>query len=385
MRPVDRRLERLLGPGAAVLTATLDLLPDPVGLLWAIRDDAGAVTDFETGYGNPAMDRAIGVPMEQAFGRRLIGEVPGFREDEAFKRMRGVVETGTPAVVETTVESTVAPIASMTGVFLHRALPLGRDAVLNIVTDVTAERRLEAELERFAKVAAHDLREPLTAMGLFIGQLAHRLERGRDQTNEELVDLLRRTDARARSLVDGILEYARHDTIAKRDEEVDLAALAAEVVDSLAAALERSGGAVEIGPLPVVRGSRAQLGRVLQNLVANSLKFRSDAPPRVAIGAERVDGYWVVGVRDNGVGIPEELGDQAFTMFQRAHGDDVEGSGIGLAVCRKIVEAHGGAIAAGRAEGGGTVMRFTPATPRTAFRRAEPAAAGPGAARAGRG
>jgi signal transduction histidine kinase len=359
MRPVDGRLEQLLGPGAAVLTATLDLVPDPIGILWAIRDEAGRVVDFETGYGNPAMDRVIGVPMERAFGRRLVGEVPEFRENEAFTRMLGVVEGGIPAVVETVIESEHGPIGSMTGVFVHRAMPLGTDAVLNLVTDVTAERRLEAELERFAKVAAHDLREPLTAMGLFIGQLGSRLERGRDETNEHLVELLRRTDARARSLVDGILEYARHDTIAKLDREVDLAELAAEVVDSLAAALERVGGAVEIGPLPVVRGARAQLGRVLQNLIANSLKFRSDAPPRVTVSARRTDGYWVVEVRDNGVGIPEELGDEAFTMFRRAHGDAVEGSGIGLAVCRKIVEAHGGAISAQRAEGGGTVVRFS--------------------------
>jgi signal transduction histidine kinase len=364
MRPVDRRLERLLGPGAAVLTAMLDLVPDPIGILWAIRDGDGAVTDFETGYGNPAMDRMIGVSMERAFGRRLLGEQPEFREDEAFKRMLGVVETGTPSVVETTLEASAGPIASVTGVFIHRALPLGDGAVVNLVTEVTAERRLEAELERYAKVAAHDLREPLTAMALFAAQLGQRLERGRDETNERLVELLRRTNVRAKALVDGILEYARHGTVVEAADEVDLGALAAEVTDSLAAALQRGGGAVEVGPLPVVLGDRAQLGRLLQNLLANSLKFRASDPPRVSITAEEEDGFWIVAVRDNGIGIPEELGDDAFAMFKRAHGDDFEGSGIGLAVCRKIVEAHGGAIAAQRAEGGGTVMRFSlPASP----------------------
>lgn len=359
MRPVDGRLEQLLGPGAAVLTAMLDLVSDPIGILWAIRDADGRVTDFETGYGNPAMDRMIGVSMERAFGRRLLGERPEFSEDEAYKRMLGVVETGTPSVVETTLEATVGPIGSVTGVFLHRALPLGDSAVVNLVTDVTAERRLEAELEGFAKVAAHDLREPLMAMGLFAAQLEKRLDRGREETNERLVELLRRTDARAMALVDGILEYARHGTVVERAEEVELGTLAAEVADSLAAALDRAGGTVQVGSLPTVKGDRAQLGRLLQNLLANSLKFRSSEPPRVSISAEEVDGFWIVDVRDNGVGIPEELGDDAFTMFRRAHGDDVEGSGIGLAVCRKIVEAHGGAIAAQRADGGGTIMRFS--------------------------
>lgn len=364
MRPVDGRLEQLLGPGAAVLTAMLDLLPDPVGILWAIRDADGTVMDFETGYGNPAMDRMIGVSMERAFGRRLLGERPEFREDEAYMRMRGVVETGTPSVVETTLQSTAGPIGSVTGVFLHRALPLGDSAVVSIVTDVTAERRLEAELEGYAKVAAHDLREPLMAISMFAAQLARRLDRGRDETNERLVDLLRRTDERAKALVDGILEYARHGTALEAADDVDLGMVAAEVADSLAAALERTGGTVDVGALPTVRGDRAQLGRLLQNLLANSLKFRSSEPPRVSISAEEEDGFWIVVVRDNGIGIPEELGDDAFAMFKRAHGDDFEGSGIGLAVCRKIVEAHGGAIAAQRAEGGGTLMRFSlPATP----------------------
>ena len=358
MRPVDPRLEQLLGPGAAVLAATLDLVPDPIGVLWAIRDADGAVADLETGYGNPAMDRMIGVSMERAFGRRLLEERPEFRDDEAFVRMLGVIETGTPAVIETAIESSVGPIGSVTGVFLHRALPLGTDGVLNLVTDVTGERRLEAELERYAKVAAHDLREPLMAIGMFVDQLDRRLERGRDETNEELVSLLRRTGVRARSLVDGILEYARHGT-AVDAEDVDMADVAAEVVDSLAGALRRSGAAVHVGELPTVRGDRAQLGRVLQNLLANSLKFRSHEPPDVVISAEPADGFWVFGVRDNGVGIPEQLGDEVFAMFKRAHGEEVEGSGIGLAVCRKIVEAHGGAIAAHPAEGGGTVMRFS--------------------------
>jgi len=263
MRPVDHRLVELLGPGAAVLTATLDLVPDPIGVLWAIRGADGEVTDLETGYGNPAMDRMIGVSMERAFGRRLLEEQPAFRDDEAFVRMLGVIETGTPAVVETALESSAGPVGSVTGVFMHRALPLGPDGVLNLVTDVTGERRLEAELERYAKVAAHDLREPLMAMGMFVDQLDRRLEQGRDESNERLVFLMRRTGTRARSLVDGILEYARHGTVVEAGD-VDMSEVAAEVVDSLAGALRRSGAAVRVGELPTVRGDRSQLGRVLQ-------------------------------------------------------------------------------------------------------------------------
>jgi signal transduction histidine kinase len=98
---------------------------------------------------------------------------------------------------------------------------------------------------------------------------------------------------------------------------------------------------------------------VLQNLVANSLKFRSAEPPRVTIAAERADGFWLLEVADNGVGIPPELAEDVFAMFKRGHGDEREGCGIGLAVCRKIVEAHGGAIAAEPGPDGGTTVRFS--------------------------
>ena len=358
MRPPDARLDQLLGTGAAAFRATFDLVPDPVGVLWALRDEAGSVIDFETGYANPAMDRMLGVSIKRTFGRRLLEETPAFGDDETFKRMRGVVETGTPAVVETVVESRAGPIARVAGVFVHRAIPFGPDAVMNLITDITGQRRLETELERYAKVAAHDLREPLMAIRLFVEQLAAGLERGRDERNERLVDLLRRTNARARLLVDGIMEYARHGT-AMEFEEVDMAALVADVLDSLSAALMDADASVDVAELPTVRGNSAQLSRVLQNLIANSLKFRSDARPRVTIGAEQGDGLWLFSVDDNGIGIPPELGDDAFAMFKRAHGDDYEGCGIGLAVCRKIVEAHGGAIAAVPAPGGGTSVRFS--------------------------
>jgi signal transduction histidine kinase len=358
MRPADPRLDQLLGTGAATFRASFDLVPDPVGVLWAVRDPAGTVVDFETGYSNPAMDRMLGVSIERSFGRRLLEETPAFGADDTFKRMRGVIDTGAPAVAETVTKSREGPIAPLAGVFLHRAIPFGPDAVMNLITDITAQRRLETELERYAKVAAHDIREPLMAIGLFVDQLAARLERGRDTDNERLLDLLRRADARAKMLVDGILEHARYDT-AVEFEEVDMSLLVADVLDSLSAALLDADASVDVTQLPTIHGNAAQLSRVVQNLIANSLKFRSDKPPCVRIAAERADGFWLFSVSDNGIGIAPELGDEAFAMFKRAHGDDYAGCGIGLAVCRKIIEAHGGGIAAEPAPGGGTTVRFS--------------------------
>jgi signal transduction histidine kinase len=358
----DPRLGRLFGDGAAAFRAAFDLLPDPVGVLWAIRNRRGAVADFETGYSNPAMARMIGVPTEASTGRRLLDEAPGFRDDETFVRMRGVLETGRPAVVEVVSASGDGPIGRVRGVFVHRAIPFGSDGVLNLVTDVTEQRRMEEELRNYANVAAHDLREPMMAAELFVRQLDRRLADGRTPENEELLERVHRTHARARSLVDGILEYARSGTTLAI-QPVHTEELVADVAASLTNALEELGGQVEIETLPVIRGDRAQLGRVFQNLVANGLKFHSDEPPRVAVSAARRETAWVFSVRDNGVGVPPALADEIFSMFKRAHGEEIAGCGIGLAVCRKIVEAHGGTIWTQPDDGAGTVMRFTMPAP----------------------
>jgi signal transduction histidine kinase len=352
------RLARLFGDGATAFCAAFDLVPDPVGVLWAIRDPAGAVADFETGYSNPAMAQMIGVQSEASMGRRLLAEAPDFAQDEAFARMRGVLESGRPEVVEVAVTAGDGPIGRVRGCFLHRAIPFGADGVLNLVTDVTEQRRMEGELREYAKVAAHDLREPIMAAGFFMQLLDRRLSEGRTKENEELIERVGADPRAGAQPRGGILEYARSgNTIAA--EPVDTRVLLDEVASSLTNAVQELHGHLEIAELPVVNGDRAQLGRVFQNLVANGLKFHAAEPPRVCVSAERREAAWLFSVRDNGVGVSSELGDEIFSMFKRAHGEEVPGSGIGLAVCRKIVEAHGGAIWAEPGDGAGTLMRFT--------------------------
>ena len=142
-------------------------------------------------------------------------------------------------------------------------------------------------------------------------------------------------------------------------QTLEMDVLVADVLNSLSAALHDAGASVDVAALPTIDGNAVQLSRVLQNLIANSVKFRSDEPARVTIAAEPGDGFWLFSVDDNGIGIPPELGDDAFAMFKRAHGEDYDGCGIGLAVCRKIIEAHGGAIVAAPRLGGGTSIRFS--------------------------
>jgi signal transduction histidine kinase len=357
MPAADARLDELLGAGAEVFRTSMDLLPDPVSVWWAARDARGAVVDFETGYANPAMLALFGVSAEPTLGRRLLEESPAYRQEAAFRIACRVVETGVPAVVESVVDR-AAPIGRLSGSFIHRAVPFGPDGVMNLLSDITSQRRSEAELERYAQIAAHDLREPLMAVGLFVEQLASGLDRGDVERNEQLVALLRRTVARATSLVDGILEYARCGTAVEFDQ-VDMALVVAGVLSSLSARAVSTGATFEVGELPTIRGNGPQLGRVIQNLVANSLKYRSEEPPHVKVSAERTGGFWVFTVEDNGVGMPPALGDDAFAMFKRAGTDDDASCGIGLAVCRRIIEAHGGVIVAEPAAARGTAIRFS--------------------------
>ena len=141
-------------------------------------------------------------------------------------------------------------------------------------------------------------------------------------------------------------------------ERVALGRLMAEVAEDLRPSLEAAGATLEVGELPEVEGDPRQLRRVLQNLVGNAVKFRGDAPLRVEVSALRDSQEWVVTVRDNGLGVDPDQASRIFGMFSRATPRPT-GAGIGLAVCRRIVEAHGGRIWVEAAEGGGSAFRFT--------------------------
>ena len=181
---------------------------------------------------------------------------------------------------------------------MHRAIPFGPDAVMNLITDITSQRRLET-VERYAKVAAHDLREPLQATAMFVEQLAARLEHARDEDNERLVDLLRRANARART--PGTASSNTPATGPRWSFKRSIWTCSSRTsCSSPSAALHDAGASVDVAPLPTIDGNVAQLSRVLQNLIANSVKFRSDEPARVTIAAEPGDGFWLFSVDDNG-------------------------------------------------------------------------------------
>ena len=348
----DAKLVQVLGEqGAAGFRALLDGFPEAVGLLWALRDDEGRVVDFTFGYGNPAMLRGFRIPATTPERYTLLEALPAMRDSHTFEEYAKVCDTGTSWVTEVTYDTPFGD-GYMVGTFLHRAAKLG-DGLIVFLHDITDKRRTEEELKEYADVVAHDLSEPLSGIAMLVTLLELHPE---EPPAPQVLEALRASANRARELVDGVLAYARSGELAQ--ERVSLEAVVADVSDDLRASLDESGATLVVGPLPDVPGDPRQLRRVFQNLVGNALRFRSDDPPRIEVSATEGRSEWVVSVRDNGIGVDREHARRIFAMFSRINRRG-EGNGIGLAVCRRVVEAHGGRIWVEPAEGGGSVFRFT--------------------------
>jgi signal transduction histidine kinase len=353
----DPRLEALLGAqGAAGFRALLEGFPDAIGIVWPLRDASGEVVDFALGYGNPKMLRSFRLPAATRDRYTLLEALPRMRGSRAFTEWVAVCETGRSWVREIVYDTPFGD-GYMLGTYMQRVARLG-GGLLIVLTDITEQRRNEAELRNFADLVAHDLREPVTGIAHLVTLLERRADAPPDPA---LLDLLRASTERARELIDGVLAYARAGEM--QAEPVALARLMDEVGEDLRMRLEEAGATVEVGPLPEVRGDARQLRRLLQNLVANAVKFRGDEPPRVSVSAREGAEHWVVTVADNGTGVAAADQGRIFGMFARAHRDH-DGTGIGLAVCRRVVEAHGGRIWVDSPGNGGSGSAFSFTLPR---------------------
>jgi PAS domain S-box-containing protein len=242
-------------------------------------------------------------------------------------------------------------------------------SILSLVLDVTSRveaerslRRLNSDLEQFAYAVSHDLQEPLRNVSIYSELLVRRhgpqLETQARQYVEHVVVGARRI----LSLLGGLRAYLHAATGhgSAGAEPTDCADCLNEVLESLAEPVSREGAIVTAGPLPSIPVPAVHLHQLLQNLIANALKFRSDAPPRISVTAEPAGALWRFSVQDNGIGIAPEYRSQIFGVFRRLHPQSrYEGSGIGLAICQKIVERHGGSIWVESANGGGACFVFT--------------------------
>lgn len=224
--------------------------------------------------------------------------------------------------------------------------------------------RLQAsneELQSFAYVASHDLQEPLRSIVSF-SQLVDRRYRGRlDADADEYLGYIVEGGRRLQELIKDLLLVSRVDTGARPLEPIDSRRVVESVLHTLGVPRDHDGATVEVGPLPVVMADPSQLELVFLNLIGNALKYRrADVTPRVRVRADRESSYWRFSVEDNGIGIDPEYFDRIFVMFQRLHTrDEYEGTGIGLAIVKKVVEGLGGEVHVESVPGKGSTFTFT--------------------------
>ena len=225
--------------------------------------------------------------------------------------------------------------------------------------------RSNADLEQFAYVASHDLKEPLRMVASYTSLLAERYKSQLDERANKYIDYAVEGAKRMQQLISDLLDFSRVGTHAKPLEPVDTNVLVAKVIRGLRAIITDNGANVTHGELPVVNADETQLGMVFQNLIGNAVKFRAERAPEVRIDARYSDNHWLFSVADNGIGIDKQYSSRIFQMFQRLHErGKYDGSGIGLAIVKKIVERHGGQVWFDSVPGEGTTFYFTvPAMP----------------------
>ncbi|SEW30099.1 ATP-binding protein [Natrinema salifodinae] len=327
-------------------------------------------TDFRYIEANPAFEEHTGIG--DVTGRTL-REVVSEEFQEWSEIYERVVRTDEPVKFE-------RELVTQERVLECYAFPVGDETdeqVGVLFADVTErvkrERRLEnlierleasnERLEEFAYAASHDLQEPLRMVSSYLQLIERRYDGDLDEEGKEFLQFAVDGANRMREMIDGLLAYSRIETDGDPFEPVDLNAVLEDVLDDLQLRFEESGGEVTSDTLPTVAGDRGQLRQVFQNLLDNAIEYSGDEPPRIHVSAERHSkdrAKWVLSVSDNGIGIDPEYSDQIFEVFQSLHGqDEHNGTGIGLALCERIVERHGGEIWVTAEPGDGSTFAFT--------------------------
>jgi len=221
-------------------------------------------------------------------------------------------------------------------------------------------KRSNADLEQFAYAASHDLQEPLHVIRGFMGLIQKRYRDRLDEKGHEFIRVTMDGAKRMQELIHDLLEYSRVGMKAKEFRPTECAMVLDKVLFNLKVAIEENGAEVTYGVLPTVMADAIQLGSLFQNLIGNAIKFHGAETPKVQVSAEKRDGEWLFSVRDNGIGIDPKFSERIFSVFQRLHtSTEYPGTGIGLAICKKIVERHGGRIWVESEPGKGTTFSFT--------------------------
>ncbi len=371
---------------AEIYQAIVDKLPIGAIVLQLQPRPAGETVCFT--YANPASERLLGIPLHSMIDQPLAAVLPATAEG-LISLYQEVLRSG----IAQDLGDNYYNGDGIKGYFRIQAAPLAKDAVLLLVDNVTAEKRAEEErkqtklsleiynrkleasnreLEEFAYVASHDLQEPLRKIMAFGDRLRSKYHPVLDEVGQDYLARMQNAAARMQTLIGDLLNLSRIATRGQAFVPVDLNQIAAEVLRDLETSIERQGGTVVVGTLPTVVADAVQMRQVFQNLIGNALRFhKPDSQPVVHIDSEKLGSaaenqstaahpHYTIRVADNGIGFDEKYLDRIFQPFQRLHGaNQYEGTGMGLAICRRIVERHGGSITAQSQPGQGATFSFS--------------------------
>ena len=335
--------------------------------------------DMPTVYCNAAFEKITGYAAAEVLGQNCRFLQGTDHQQPGLDAIRRAIRQGTEAKAELRNyrkdgslfwnELYIAPVRDPRGGLTH---------FIGIQTDITQRKHQEielanttrelaqsnAELQQFAYVASHDLQEPLRMVASYTQLLGKRYRGKLDRDADEFIGYAVDGATRMQRLIRDLLEYSRVGSENKSFEETDCELVFQEALQNLSASVRERHAEVTHDPLPTVQASPTHLIQVFQNLIGNALKFQGDAPPKIHVGAKAIPDGWEFSVRDNGVGMPGDQLDRIFAIFQRLHGQrEYPGTGIGLAICKRIVEKYGGQIRAESEPGQGSTFYFTLTTP----------------------
>ncbi|MYC28336.1 MAG: PAS domain-containing protein [Nitrospira sp. SB0662_bin_26] len=331
--------------------------------------------DMPTVYCNAAFEKITGYAAEEVLGQNCRFLQGTDHQQPGLDAIRQAVRQGTEAKAELRNyrkdgspfwnELYIAPVKDQQGKLTH---------FIGIQTDITQRKHQEtelanktrelaqsnAELQQFAYVASHDLQEPLRMVSSYTQLLGKRYRGKLDQDADEFIGYAVDGATRMQRLIRDLLEYSRVGAERQSFEETDCELVFQQAMQNLSASVLERHAEVTHDPLPIVRASPTHLTQIFQNLIGNALKFQGDAPPKIHVGVKALPDGWEFSVRDNGVGMPGDQLERIFAIFQRLHGQsEYPGTGIGLAICKRIVGKYGGHIWVASEPGQGSTFYFT--------------------------
>jgi PAS domain S-box-containing protein len=301
---------------------------------------------------------------EQALAEDLLaGRIPNYQLEKRFRR-RDSTEVWVLHNVSTVHDPTGRLLYGIAQVQDITERKRAEEGLARVATELEKRavelERSNADLQQFAYVASHDLSEPLRMVSSYVQLLERRYGDKLDTDAHEFIEFAVDGVNRMQRLIDDLLAYSRVGTSEYRHEAIDVAALVEDTLRGMRATVDESGAIVTLENLPTVVGDPGQLRQLFQNLIANGIKFVENGPPRIHVSAKREGRAWRFAVADNGIGIDPRHADRIFAVFKRLHGREAyPGSGIGLSICKRIVERHNGRIWVERNEGGGSRFCFT--------------------------